>query len=408
VEIKIQSHLKVAAEMKQVVRLPTFLFRVRDVVETKPSAFSLIEMLGVVTVLAILALALTPILIKQYDRMAGEKETAQLRSFAEAFRQGIRNANPKYIPNETTWAQFIAANAGVSTDQVLKNDRRIARLLLIDENFLIGGSLGLRTPYTNLASGTVLPQNPRLMIVSSISRPVTDLLTGLTLASGMVPFTAFDNIWKTPERGVPAGVSTAWANKGEDLKIQRINLADLFVGVTLNTDVFSQPGRYSIDGGVTNDVPQIPPNETNTWTRYFLDSTVLDLISRSDRLQYREVLHRSKSFTYSVGSWQGDKFLAKSIGEPGASELEQASLLFRGVTIPPCAGATTLQVFDAMYRYMSNYVGWCKFNNCAFSANKPSGSYGIQLDAAKTVPGSQAYLDDRTALLICPPQGGGP
>jgi hypothetical protein len=174
----------------------------------------------------------------------------------------------------------------------------------------------------------------------------------------------------------------------------------MFVSVTLNTDLYSQPGKYSIDGSTLSIVPQ-----TNSWTAYFIDSTVLDLYNRSDRLQYREVLHRSKSFTYSLDSWQGDKFLGRTISRPGPYELEQASILFRSVNQPICANATPLQVYEAMYSYMSNYVGWCR-QNCPKTGPNPSGAYGSILSGQKSDIGSQAYLDDRTRVLLCPPQGG--
>src|SRR5213594_2279784 len=65
--------------------------------------FTLIEMIGVLTVICILALALMPTLIKQMDRMAAEKETAQLKAFGEAFRSSV--VKTKSIPNQAGWAQ---------------------------------------------------------------------------------------------------------------------------------------------------------------------------------------------------------------------------------------------------------------------------------------------------------------
>src|SRR5438034_896640 len=102
--------------------------------------FSLIEMIGVITVLALLALALTPILIKQFDRIAGEKEAATLKSLAQALRQGI--TTQKFIPNESGWSTMTASNSGLSDTLVRINDRKVARVFLIDPNFQIGHDLG--------------------------------------------------------------------------------------------------------------------------------------------------------------------------------------------------------------------------------------------------------------------------
>src|SRR4051812_48748657 len=85
-------------------------------------AFTLIELVGVMAVVAILALALAPVMIKQLDQIAGDKETAQLKSFANSFRQGVLKS--KIIPNEFGWDQMIAANSGMQISQVGFNDRR--------------------------------------------------------------------------------------------------------------------------------------------------------------------------------------------------------------------------------------------------------------------------------------------
>src|SRR5207245_1609726 len=50
-------------------------------------AFSLIELIGVLAVIAILAAVLAPALIRQMDRIAGDQESASLKSFGDALQQ---------------------------------------------------------------------------------------------------------------------------------------------------------------------------------------------------------------------------------------------------------------------------------------------------------------------------------
>src|SRR5439155_12286214 len=52
-------------------------------------AFSLIEMIGVLAVIAILAAALAPSFVRQMDKSAGDQESAALKSFVEALQQSI-------------------------------------------------------------------------------------------------------------------------------------------------------------------------------------------------------------------------------------------------------------------------------------------------------------------------------
>src|SRR5437016_3033571 len=64
-------------------------------------AFSLIELIGVLAVIAILAAVAVPTLIRQMDRIAGERESASLKSFGDALQQSIvRNRS---VPSDTNW-----------------------------------------------------------------------------------------------------------------------------------------------------------------------------------------------------------------------------------------------------------------------------------------------------------------
>src|SRR5437867_1058302 len=118
---------------------------------TNQRGFNLIEMIGVLAVMAILALALAPILIKQLDQIAGDKEASQLKAFADAFRQGVLQT--KSIPNATGWYTNIATVLGFQTNQVLINDRHVARVFLIDPALRVGSSSGT-LPYTQTPNGS--------------------------------------------------------------------------------------------------------------------------------------------------------------------------------------------------------------------------------------------------------------
>src|SRR6266699_331360 len=81
-------------------------------------AFSLIELIGVLAVIAILATALVPALIRQMDRIAGEQESAALKSLSDALQSSIMRLTPahptsRYIPSDTDWASTVATELGV-------------------------------------------------------------------------------------------------------------------------------------------------------------------------------------------------------------------------------------------------------------------------------------------------------
>src|SRR5437763_773259 len=81
-------------------RHSSFLIRHSD------RAFSLIELVGVLAVIAILAAVMVPALIRQIDKIAGDQESASLKSFGDALQQSIMRK--RYVPSTTDWATNIA------------------------------------------------------------------------------------------------------------------------------------------------------------------------------------------------------------------------------------------------------------------------------------------------------------
>ncbi|HXJ61164.1 MAG TPA: hypothetical protein VNU68_31345 [Verrucomicrobiae bacterium] len=351
-------------------------------------------MVAVMTVLALLALALTPLLIKQLDRMAWEKESSQLKSFADGFRQGV--VKTKSIPNQTGWDQMIATNLGLEINQVRINERRQARVFLIDPAFQVGGNVGLNPSYVQDANGvTAQPVSPRLLIISSLSKPLpTGIVSGVASST-----TAFNNIWDAAEGSVPAGWS--WNGRGEDLKVQRIYLRDVFLRLNLNVDG-SGGAMYSIEGATVDVL-------AGGHYPYFIEGTQLGLYNNTNHLEYGEILRSARTFYYVFGTWRSTNFLGRTVARPGPMDLERAAAKFMGARTNACAvggnpSITTWTVRDAMIAYMSNYVGWCQagFPGCTTDGNNnPSAPYGDILNANQNQFGSRAYLGAKTTGLIC-------
>jgi hypothetical protein len=354
-------------------------------------------MIGVMAAIALLGLALAPVLIKQLDRFAWEKETSQLKAFADGFRQGVLKT--KSIPNQTGWDQMIATNLGLEISQVRTTERGQARVFLIDPAFQIDANVGLNPSYVQNANGvTNQPVNARLLMVSSLAKALpTNLVSGVAASTA-----AFSNIWVVAEGSVPAGWT--WNGRGEDLAVQRIHLADVFLRLELNRDeVGGSGGRYSIEGASTNGVPGPGP----AYGAYFIDGTQLRLYDDANYLEYSEILHRSQSFFFVLGTWRADKFLGRTVDRLGPIDLEQAAAKFMASKTNLCAlnsGVTTWTVRDAMIGYMSNYVRWCQagFPGCTTSGNKnPSGPYGDVLGGNASQFGSQAYMNANATQLTC-------
>src|SRR2546427_440438 len=220
--------------------------------QTRPShrAFTLIEMIGVLAVIAILMVVLVPALLRQMDRMAGEQEKASLKSIGDALQQSVlRN---RYIPSGSDWATNAAIELGVNVFNVTTNARTWPRLFLIDPALQVGAN-GAGLPYTQNSTGSVVtaggaitaPVSPRVLILSCIAGALP-----AGLASGIASSNDFNALWNWNDAGgaLPASSTwSGWPGASDDLQVQRLNLSPLFVHLLLNTYSSSGSPRYSID-----------------------------------------------------------------------------------------------------------------------------------------------------------------
>ena len=332
-------------------------------------AFTLIELIGVMTVGVILALALATVAIKHLDQIAADKETTQLKTFADAFRLGVIRG--KIIPKENAWDQVIATNLGLSISQVRTNDRRLARVFLIDPALRIGqgywdGAANANNTLTytqdksppgsqitdSSGNNVIAPYSPRVMILSSLSK-------SLPVVSGVTNTTTFNNIWNAAEGTLPVTISggppwSGWG-KADDLKIQRIHLSDSFVQVVFNNQDRDNQMRFDIDVVGLSDWVQ----PTNTVSRFFLDSTLLTLYGTNGLVQHKEILHESKSFVSENGSWKAGGYVGITIHHPSPLDLQMTADAMLQVGRNP--GANTYypsNVYNALITYMADYVAW--------------------------------------------------
>ncbi len=242
------------------------------------AGFSLIEFIGVLSVVAILAALTVPVLIRQIDQAANTREAADLKAISDGLVHQILAT--RSIPRQANLPQAVATWTRQPVARIAKTPRGHARLLMVDE----GGWL-VNVPWTQTSDGlTNSPASARLMIVSSISG-------GLPTTPGN-----FADIWATADGANPPG----WTGRAEDLHIQRINLEPLFHHLVLvNRD---PPGsaRYAIDS--TNTV-----SLTNVLRRYYLDGTDLGLYDNATppKAQLRVLLDQDRSFVFQAGRWSG-------------------------------------------------------------------------------------------------------
>lgn len=174
------------------------------------SAFSLIEMVGVLAIMAILASVIAPNALKSLDRAAIRTEGTNLATLGDRLKIFLRDnsrlpvvAIPNASPN---WTTELADYADLSPADLLTNKRNNNRIYIVD------------------------PSAQRALLLSSMR-------TGLALptAATINTLAEFDDIWNTADGSIPTNVSwngwNAWSatdNAGDYLVIERVNFASVY------------------------------------------------------------------------------------------------------------------------------------------------------------------------------------
>lgn len=270
---------------------------------TARAAFSIMEMIGVLAIMTILAGMLIPNAARRISRSNGEKEDKALGVLAEGLLRHVQ-AN-QAIPGATTWATNIAAFSGLSVDEVRyvdPSDPTSARVYLINPSFT-PGTASANPIWTQTSTGAVSTANATLIILSSHKNTLTPPVSSGAASSQAV----FDAIWnwsfdpatKSPPSGWPAG----WTGNGEYLHVQRVSLAPLFQRVTFsNTDYPTNYPQRQI--GVASATTL---NSAAALDAYYLNGTHIRLYKASSAGSSLDISHTLLSgmnFQYESNRWR--------------------------------------------------------------------------------------------------------
>jgi prepilin-type N-terminal cleavage/methylation domain-containing protein len=226
------------------------------------NGFTLIEMIGVLTIIAILASAMVPNISREITRAIADAEDAELNTIASSIRKYIsENQN---IPGTSTgqWNTVIAPFIETSSNRILNNKGSGTRRLILRTTNGIGTvpydqsamySAGV-TPQGNLPS--TFPVQMRFLLVSNLSGPAP--AAALTDAQ-------FDAVWDQ------TGVIPAGFTSGNKFRIERMSLAPMFFPVTISCTSLSGVPRWSINAAIVKSL------NLTTFTVYLLYGTKINL-----------------------------------------------------------------------------------------------------------------------------------
>ncbi len=275
--------------------------------------FTLIELIGTLTIISILAMMLTPMLMLEVDRATRRDEEDRLKRMATAYEQAV--SRNRSIPSSTNWATVVANQIGWRDGEVQANARGNARVYLIDPALRVGTTSSSVLPYSQTWQGSLPPTSARVVFVSSLGEPLPDTLTSGVASSTNV----FNNIWAASTEEMPSGWT--WTGRAADLRIQRVLLEPLLVPVVLNS-FDAAMGRFGLDAGATNLMT------TNVFSTWYLKGTALRLHGNDGTLQSTEVIQDAVSYVYENGIWRGRAFMSMGSKRLSGQDLQDALDLF--------------------------------------------------------------------------------
>jgi len=196
--------------------------------------FTLVEMIGVLAIMTVLASVMTPNLLRSIERAAVRAEVDNLHTLGEQVKLYLRdNATtpttvvPPTLPN---WTTQLATYSSLSAADILTNRRQMARLYVTDP----------------------VVANQRAMLVSSMR-------TGVALPTYAQVSANFTALWNTADGTVPATAGWgAWNTTNiENLVIERVSLAEVY-----RTDLATYNVTLNNHGAITTSYQVTQANGT--------------------------------------------------------------------------------------------------------------------------------------------------
>jgi type II secretory pathway pseudopilin PulG len=346
-------------------------------------AFSLIELIGVLAVIAVLAAVVVPSAIRYLDRVAARREVAALKVLGDSFQKAI--LRQRTIPVVASWRSFIAAEAGMSSNAVSVNPRNRQRAFVADPGGWLAGNL----PYVNSPNGSATyPSTARAMVISSLGAALPANLEASMTAQ------EFQKLWSTPEGSIPSAspaIWDGWQGDPYDIKIQRLNLGPLFHRLVLSTYTAATNGQFDIDKRGTNNLLQAVQNAP--CSAYYLEGTVVDLYTGGSPVttNHSLIINDDVSFVYEYGIWRNSIVGGETYGLGDVSGIVAAFLAATPNSKAELTNGNAQQVaiVNSFVQYLSNYSNWAE-------SDFPSATRDNMVDIQKNMMSNVWGLFDAT------------
>ncbi|MEL7297747.1 MAG: prepilin-type N-terminal cleavage/methylation domain-containing protein [Pseudomonadota bacterium] len=219
--------------------------------------FSLLELVGVMAVIAILSAVLAPNLVGVINDAYATAETENLISLADQLERSVLNTSVIPGNGSASWGAAIAAQSDLPLQDVLQNRRGFTRTVYFDPGFLNG--TGGFNGYTQTTGLSAPPASPRFMIISDLSG---------NLGTQANNVSRFDAIWNRD----PAATIV----ESDTVKIERRHIGDLFHRALIINEYSYQTG-VSLNGGAQLAIPAAQAGADGLLSMYLIEGTEIAL-----------------------------------------------------------------------------------------------------------------------------------
>lgn len=246
------------------------------------TGFTLMELIGVMAVLAILSAAMAPSLFELIDDAYAKQEQANLNALANDLTDLLRTQQVLPSSNRTAWSAALAAISELPLSKVLTNQRGFNRTLYFDPQFFTSSDSSF-SGYTQTGGLTLKPPSPRAMFISDLNAHAPQ--PAMTRA-------VFDDIWDQS--------ADALVVESNDVKITRLNFSGEFHRLVLVNAAGSQAG-FSLENGTRHAIAANNGTTDGVVTRYVVSGSRLELYSTpypTGALSTASVVSRTEGFRY--------------------------------------------------------------------------------------------------------------
>jgi type II secretory pathway pseudopilin PulG len=318
----------------------------------------LLEVIGVLAVLAILATVIFSATTKSVNSVMSKQERATLQAFANALQNSVLRT--RYIPGSNDWYQAVANEMGLSPNAVLYNARNptMPRLFLSDPTMVLGSNVPA-LPYTNSAFGCAQLTNARVILISTLGTPLTAAQTNSS---------NFNALWATPDDAL-----------GEDINVQRLNLGPLFSRLQLN-NCFSgtNQGLYTVDSSPLAAVGN------QGLDAYFIKGSVVQLYETpSLALDVKFVVSGDVGYFYADNVWRDVPYMPINLMTNAAAAnlaqmLSASASIFAASPLNINATYTPQGVVGALSNFLFSYSVYAANTNDLNYANAAAAQVTLQ------------------------------